>query len=254
MFKLYMSKQGYNHALAEGLRDRLQHTLVYTAYAPVCSHRTIRGGQSLKWDTQFRNICCRCTNTTAVSQTLYWRFDMQRVASLICADSPDLQGSGRPDTNLIQVPPEEAAVTHPSVHLSAACPPPASVTLAVGELLMTAWLTATTAAGWQTSDADGWPWDSREGRSPTLTAGEVRPSTYKLSDRLWKKKEEMGCKCMTGGKRVWFVNFVKSSFCSTVTMISIQRYIMYFPDYRAHVISRTRNKIKKKKKLEMYMY
>lgn len=40
-------------------------------------------------------------------------------------DSPDLQGSGRPDTNPIniflavlpdiQVPPEEAAVTHPSI-------------------------------------------------------------------------------------------------------------------------------------------
>lgn len=61
-------------------------------------------------------------------------------------DSPDLQGSGRPDTNPIniclavlpdiQVPPEEAAVTHPSIcRLPVPLLPPASVTTAAGGII-----------------------------------------------------------------------------------------------------------------------
>lgn len=41
------------------------------AYAQVCYYGRVRGGLSLKWMSQFRNIPSRCTNITSVTQTLW---------------------------------------------------------------------------------------------------------------------------------------------------------------------------------------
>lgn len=181
MFKLYMNKQGYNHVLAERLKDRRQRALMYTR---ICTSVPPRENlRRVKYETNesvekhsqqmhkhhFILVILMIFAPRQRPKTFGSEVWRRSDASGIHARSPDLQGSGRPDTNPINVSLASSSWHSGSsrrgrkrwlIRPSAVCrPPPASVTPAVGELLMTAWLTATTAAGWQTSDADGRPWD-----------------------------------------------------------------------------------------------